>query len=79
MITTKRPTPKRAYEIDLKSPQGNAYYIMGVTGNIMKQINREIPGRYDSEAIMAEMESGDYENLLSVMETHFGDYVIMYR
>lgn len=79
MITTKRPTPKRAYEIDLKSPQGNAYYIMGVANNIMKQINREIPGRYDSEAIMAEMQSGDYENLLSVMETHFGDYVIMYR
>jgi len=77
MITTKRPTPKRA--IALFGPQGNAYYIMGVAESIMKQINREIPGRYDSEAIIAEMTSGDYENLVAVMEKHFGDYVIMYR
>ena len=78
MITT-RPIRETAYEIDLTGPQGNAYYVMGVARNIMKQINREIPGRYDSEAIMAEMTSGDYENLLSVMEKHFGDYVTMYR
>ena len=79
MITTNRPTPKRAYEIALFGPQGNAYYIMGVAESIMKQLNREIPGRYDSESIIAEMTSGDYENLVAVMEKHFGDYVIMYR
>jgi len=25
------------------------------------------------------MMSGDYEHLLSVMEKHFGDHIIMYR
>ena len=33
----------------------------------------------DSKPIITDMMSGDYEHLLSVIEKHFGDYVILYR
>jgi hypothetical protein len=33
----------------------------------------------DGDMIVKEMQLGDYENLLDVIEHYFGDYVIMYR
>jgi len=33
----------------------------------------------NASEISADMMSGDYEHLLSVMEKHFGDHIIMYR
>lgn len=71
MITNKKPRGK--IEIDLTGPSGNAFAIMGVAKGIAKQLGK------DFEPIMKEMMSGDYENLLAVMEREFGDYIIMYR
>jgi len=31
----------------------------------------------DKEAILNEMKAGDYENLLSVFERHFGEFVTL--
>ena len=34
---------------------------------------------FDTEEIIEEMKSGDYENLVSVFDRFFGDYVILER
>jgi hypothetical protein len=60
-------------EIDLTGPDGNAYALMGIATNLGKQLSK------DHKAIIQEMMQGDYEELLGVMEKHFGDHIIMWR
>jgi hypothetical protein len=54
---------------DLTGKDGNAFNVLGIAGNLCRQIG------IDSEPILKEMMSGNYENLLNVFEKHFGDYV----
>lgn len=67
--------PRGPIEIDLTGPDGNAYVLMGIA----KQLNRQLDLEVSDTAMLAEMMSGDYENLLAVMERYFGDYIVMYR
>ena len=60
-------------EIDLTGPDGNAFVLIGIAGKLAKQLGM------DKNKIQTEMMSGDYENLLSVMEREFGDLIVMYR
>jgi hypothetical protein len=59
--------------IDLTGPQGNAFFLMGQAGQYARQLG------LDGDAIVAEMRSGDYENLVQVFDRYFGDYVILER
>ena len=67
--------PRGPIEIDLTGPDGNAYVLMGIA----KQLHRQLDLEVSETALLAEMMSGDYENLLEVMERYFGDYIVMYR
>lgn len=60
-------------EIDLTGPKGNAYYLLGTARAFAKQLN------LDEEAILEEMKESDYENLITVFDKHFGDYVDLVR
>lgn len=60
-------------EIDLSGPQGNAFFLLGTAKNLAKQLE------LDGSKIQAEMMAGDYENLLQVFDSYFGDFVILYR
>ena len=60
-------------EIDLTGPNGNAFYLLGAAGNLAKQLG------LNGVEIKAEMMEGDYENLVKVFDTHFGDFVTLYR
>ena len=73
MITSKKNKPTKVIEIDLTGPEGNAFVLIGYANKWAKQLG------LDGKAIQADMMSGDYDHLLSVMEKHFGDYVIMYK
>jgi hypothetical protein len=57
--------------IDLTGPEGNAFCLMGYANKFARQLN------LDGSTIIAEMRSGDYENLLKVFDSYFGDYVIL--
>jgi hypothetical protein len=59
--------------IDLTGPDGNAFALMGLAKKLAKQLG------LDSEIIINDMKSGDYENLLEVFDGNFGDYVILER
>ena len=60
-------------EIDLTGPDGNAFALMGYAKSLARQLN------LDFKPIQAEMMSGDYENLISVFEKNFGEFVTLYR
>lgn len=71
MIREKRATTIPV--IDLTGPDGNAYALMAYARGWAKQLG------LDYKPILDEMMSGDYENLLEVLEKNFGDYVIFER
>ena len=54
------------------SQNGNAFYILGVAVQLMKDIGY---ASEDAESVLDEMKSGDYENLVSVFNQTFCDYV----
>ena len=57
--------------IDLTGPEGNAFCLMGYAKRFSRQLG------LDSEKIIGEMMRGDYENLINVFDSYFGDYVIL--
>ena len=59
--------------IDLTGPDGNAFALMGYEKRFAKQLN------LDSNKIISDMTSGDYENLIQVFDDNFGDFVILER
>jgi len=69
----KKESRKGLLEVDLTGPDGNAFALMGMARKWAKQLGK------DGKAIMAEMQSGDYEHLLAVLEREFGEYVIFCR
>ena len=71
MITNKQHN--KQIEIDLTGLDGNAFVLMGHVKRWCKQMS------INSEPIINDMMSGDYEHLLSVIEKHFGHVVTMYR
>lgn len=59
--------------IDLTGPEGNAFSLLARAQTWGRQLG------FDENAIIEEMKSGDYENLVSVFDRFFGDYVILER
>lgn len=56
-------------EVDLIGPNGNAFVLLGMAKGWAKQLKK------DWTPIMSEAISGDYDNLLAVLDREFGDYV----
>jgi len=59
--------------IDLTGPQGNAFYLLGTAKKLANQLG------LDSDEILNEMQSGDYENLIQVFDKNFGSFVTLYK
>jgi hypothetical protein len=60
-------------EIDLTGPDGNAFVLLGTANSLAKQLG------LDGKKIQSEMMAGDYENLITVFDKHFGEFVTLYR
>lgn len=60
-------------EIDLTGPQGNAFYLLGTAKKLANQLG------LNSDEILNEMKSGDYENLIQVFDKNFGSFVTLYK
>ena len=76
MIKDKNEMPRREIEIDLTGPQGNAFYILGLAKKLCKEFG--MTKAYEDD-LLAEMKSGDYDNLISAFDNSFGSVVTMYR
>ena len=59
---------------DLTKSSCNAFFLLGSS-----EVYRRVSGFSATKIknICDEMTSGDYENLVSVFDNHFGDYVIL--
>lgn len=73
MIVAKKNKKSGPIEIDLTGPQGNAFFLLGMAEKYAKQLG------LDSKAILDEMYSGDYENLVNVFDKNFGQFVTLYK
>ena len=74
MIRSKQP--KSEIIIDLTGQQGNAFYLLGVAKDFCKQLDMT---KKNTQSILDEMTSGDYENLIQVFDREFGSVVILER
>lgn len=61
--------------IDLTGPDGNAFALMAYARRFATQLGWKDKG----DAIIGNMLSGDYENLLEVFDNAFGEFVILER
>ena len=73
-IICKSPYKKQV--IDLTGPQGNAFYLLGTAANLMKQLDYESE---QAEAVLSEMRTSDYENLIKTFDAYFGSIVDLER
>jgi hypothetical protein len=69
----RKKQPRTEIVIDLTGPDGNAYHMMAHANSFAKELGM------DGSAIINEMKSGDYENLVSVFDKHFGAFCILER
>ena len=70
-ILTKDTTKKQV--IDLTGPQGNAFYLLGTAIKLCKQLE------IDDTIVLEDMKSGNYEHLITVFDTYFGDFIDLER
>ena len=47
--------------------------LLGIASKLAKQLGK------DSKLILDEMQSGNYKNLLNVLQREFGDYITLYQ
>lgn len=73
MIKSAKQLENLPIEINLLGEQGNAYYLLAVANKLATQLG------LDAKKIQSEMKSSDYENLVQVFDSYFGDFVILYR
>lgn len=72
MIKSKNNMPS-GVSIDLTGPAGNAHVLLGYAKEWARQLGK------DADAIVKEMMSGDYENLIKVLDREFGSFLTLYR
>jgi len=69
-----RKKKQSKYEvIDLTGPQGNAHYLLGRAIILSKELG------LNSDSILQDMKSSDYDNLIKVFDKHFGSFVVLER
>lgn len=59
--------------IDLSGPDGNAFDLLGLARQYAKELD------LDSKVVTERMMAGDYDNLVSVFDEYFGEYVDIYN
>ena len=69
----RKKQPQKEIIIDLTGPDGNAFALIGYAKQFAKQLG------LDSNKIINEMTSGDYEHLIQVFDRNFGSFVILER
>jgi len=67
-----RRKTERKPVINLDGPDGNAFALMAYAKRFAKDM-----GYVSDEAILNNMRSGDYTNLVKTFDKYFGEYVIL--
>ena len=75
MAILEKPKEK-GITIDLTGPQGNAFYLLGMASKFGRELGWD---RDEIEIVLREMKRGDYENLITIFDNYFGDFVTLYK
>ena len=62
----------KTFRIDLSGQEANAFALLGITDNLLKQTGA---GSVKREAVATAMRSADYGNLLTVMQENVGQFI----
>jgi hypothetical protein len=76
MIKSNSQRVSRKREIDLQGPEGNAFCIIGIAQDLMRQLNYSTEDRND---VMDDLKRSDYKNLIKVFDNEFGTLVDLQR
>ena len=68
-----KKSKQREIIIDLTGPDGNVFVLMGYARRFARDLG------LDSNKIINEMQSSDYENAVEVFDKYFGSFVILLR
>lgn len=71
-----REKTKSEIVIDLTGPEGNAYVLLGYAQSFARQLGMSA---IEEQRLITDMKSGDYEHLLEVFDSAFGEFVILER
>jgi len=80
--------PDRRPIIDLKGPQGNAFCLIGLGKQYIRQLREngiwvsdhdEVQIMLDEEQFEKDATSGDYENLIETFDAYLGEWVDLVR
>jgi len=63
-------------EIDLTGSEGNAFLLLGKAKSYCRMLEYS---KEETNKLMKDMQSSDYENLISVFDDNFGNFVTLYR
>lgn len=63
-------------EIDLTGPEGNAFVLIGYANKFAKKLGYT---KEQTDKLISDMKSSDYENLIDVFDEHFGSFVTLLR
>lgn len=69
----EKSSAARPLIVDLSGSDGNAFVLLSMAKRWARDLS------LDYKSIQDDAMSGDYEHLLSVLDNHFGDYVIFER
>ena len=72
----RKKETKSEIVIDLTGPEGNAFVLLDYAKRYAKELSYS---KEQVDALIKEMQSGDYENLVKVFDDHFGSFVISER
>ena len=61
--------------LDLSGPDGNAFYLMGVAHHCATQLGWD---RHKIKWLLKEMRTHDYAYLVELLESFFGDLLVIY-
>lgn len=75
MIKDRREMNRRI-TVDLQSEQGNAFYLLGLAGDLGKKLGLT---KSEIKRIQDNMTLSDYTMLVEIFDKHFGDYVDIYK
>ena len=70
---TIRKKQSKEIVIDLTGPDGNAFVLLAKAKSFAEQLG------LNSKEVTDEMKSGNYENLVQVFDSYFGDYEVLER
>ena len=66
-----KKSKQREIVIELTGPDGNVFVLMGYARRFVRDLG------LDSDKIINEMQSSDYENAVEVFDSYFGKFVIL--